>query len=677
MNPSNTFHLDQENMFTPTGYDQSIPPQHNQIYNQKAPVKRTLMDSAPVEALKDRTNIRAAFKNVTTDQTATLKRGASDISPLDTNNDGSSIKKPKLTEDGSSLPLPSSLPTPEDDGGKPPYSYAQLIGMAILRAPNRRLTLANIYKWISETFSYYQVSESGWQNSIRHNLSLNKAFEKKERPKDDPGKGNYWAIKPGSEAQFLKEKPRRNTNSDPAPFINSNSELTRSSNSSSALSYAAPSIPKNIDSSKFPDETELSSDATIPASDPAIHDGIDIHSAVGIQTQNICSSPPAIQLCSSPPPVPAQAIPTTGRGSTPPFAVRFPGTSRSGGRKRKFASIAGIGDSGYYSSIESSVQKDPRLHVSTSDADFDRLGHPNRKRGRAEEEIARIRSSSYDSPSKTRPTIRPSTAIGLPTSSPFRPLEISHPPLTPPVVFKKPAKPMVSVSPNTNLKNHRAKIKKMLASPDASLVKSLEVPTYEAGASSLKVPRSGWLEETYAFDPHEALLSYNSPMRSPASRGSPEKRPNKRPRLERANTTSGVLADITDTYANSDLLFNHSFELSPSKTLQFDAHDRIVFPQSPGNFWPSPVKSADTGPTENIPDLDFSNENLLELSVNLPSDSTESGVDILQGFQKIGHHPDHYPAGGNTSGVTQPAANQPQHSDSSRPSLGRSSTTFF
>lgn len=101
------------------------------------------------------------------------------------------------------------MPPLVDDGKKPPFSYATLIGMAILRSPKRKLTLAQIYQWINDTFEWYRNSKSGWQNSIRHNLSLNKAFKKQERPKSDPGKGNYWLVESGCEHQFINVKAVR------------------------------------------------------------------------------------------------------------------------------------------------------------------------------------------------------------------------------------------------------------------------------------------------------------------------------------------------------------------------------------------------------------------------------------------------------------------------------------
>nr|CAD7588976.1 unnamed protein product [Timema genevievae] len=126
-----------------------------------------------------------------------------------------SVKSYRVTG-GSNGTSPSCPPpsihepySPPKDDSKPPYSYAQLIVQAIASAQDKQLTLSGIYSYITKNYPYYRTADKGWQNSIRHNLSLNRYFIKVPRSQEEPGKGSFWRIDPQSESKLIEQAFRR------------------------------------------------------------------------------------------------------------------------------------------------------------------------------------------------------------------------------------------------------------------------------------------------------------------------------------------------------------------------------------------------------------------------------------------------------------------------------------
>ncbi|OAL39799.1 hypothetical protein AYO20_00711 [Fonsecaea nubica] len=68
--------------------------------------------------------------------------------------------------------------TEEDEEAGDDKPYARLIYEALMQAPGHRMMLREIYEWFRHNTTKPRESGSnGWQNSIRHNLSMNKVSE--------------------------------------------------------------------------------------------------------------------------------------------------------------------------------------------------------------------------------------------------------------------------------------------------------------------------------------------------------------------------------------------------------------------------------------------------------------------------------------------------------------------
>lgn len=236
---------------------------------------------------------------------------------------------------------------------------------------------------------------------------------------------------------------------------------------------------------------------------------------------------------------------------------------------------------------------------------------PRLKPGRAEEVIARMRSSA----SPIHSSIIKDVGMGN-GSSPSRGeyVRMLPPPLTPAIKFKKPARPPPSVSPNTSLRNHRMKIQQMVNSPIRRLGLTDEDPPW---SPAFNIQEEFIRNENAhgggddVFESGSALEDFPTPARI-----SPEK-PRQRRLFNSGRLGENVLAEVSSMNVNS--------RMNLSSSLSGRARG-LGIPDSPSR---QPLNAGGRF-TSTEPD-DFFSFHLFD-----DSHGEVDGVDLLQGFQKIG-----------------------------------------
>ena len=100
---------------------------------------------------------------------------------------------------------------PTENYDSPSMSYAQLITEALNNTWEKTLVLSDICKAINNKYPYYELETQGWQNSIRHVLTVNKKFVRGEAKSGlVDNRGGYWKLTEDHSISAPKVQKREN-----------------------------------------------------------------------------------------------------------------------------------------------------------------------------------------------------------------------------------------------------------------------------------------------------------------------------------------------------------------------------------------------------------------------------------------------------------------------------------
>ncbi|XP_037935323.1 uncharacterized protein DDB_G0283357-like [Teleopsis dalmanni] len=173
-----------------------VTPQHHQQQQQQqqqAMRSPTSYSSYDNDSLKD-------FE-ICTSSPASSGARLTTSTPQQSHNNSQQHSTPKTTAHNNNSTTPQKQKHPNNvpydpqvhTHNKPPYSFSSLIFMAIEGSNEKALPVKEIYAWIVQHFPYFKTAPTGWKNSVRHNLSLNKSFVKVEKA-PNMGKGSLWRV---------------------------------------------------------------------------------------------------------------------------------------------------------------------------------------------------------------------------------------------------------------------------------------------------------------------------------------------------------------------------------------------------------------------------------------------------------------------------------------------------